>query len=254
MQLKNPIEYMQYDKISDDIMMLDKNNIIRFNVMLAKTNDSGRKFFHTEYKYKSNNSDYKSLITLRRSYDYFLSFENIYRNEIGYKEYVIVGISDYMQLKFGLEEAFRWFRDEKYSKLFMTKNGKLIMSTPIPDFVISNLPKNKYIRLMPCILVKGETEREPGIEMEIGSASNIIRMTIKHFMGMYYILSNFNMLECSQNMINYLGHPEFGTNMIDYTGNFIVQNTNDIDSEPETEYFRKRRIASERNKRITDME
>ena len=39
MELRTPIIYMDYDKISDDIYQLDKNCVVRFNVNLSKMNE-----------------------------------------------------------------------------------------------------------------------------------------------------------------------------------------------------------------------
>ena len=61
MELRTPIIYMDYDKISDDIYQLDKNCVVRFNVNLSKMNEDERRFFHSEYRYKSRNKGNKAL-------------------------------------------------------------------------------------------------------------------------------------------------------------------------------------------------
>ena len=44
------------------------------------------------------------------------------------------------------------------------------MTSPIPEFIVNNLPMNKYIRLSPTIIDKGVTnaDKEPGIRIEFG--------------------------------------------------------------------------------------
>ena len=253
MELRTPIIYMDYDKISDDIYQLDKNCVVRFNVNLSKMNEDKRRFFHYEYRYKSRNKGNKALITIRRSYDYFLTIENIYKDNNGNKEYIIIGPDTFMLLKFGLREVYKWFSDSKYSKLFMTKKGQLIMSTPIPEYTITGLSGNKYLRFVPCIISRGEEyDKEPGVEIELSSQNNIVRMTLQRFMGMYYVLSDFNMVLSAQMMLSYMGRPEFGTNMTNYVESYEERTINTPNNE-DTIMGRRRKIMKEQNIDIKDL-
>lgn len=213
-ELRTPIEFFQYDKITDDLFFLDKNTVIRFVVSLSRQNGEDRKPFHSEFEYPSRKGNYKSLITLRRSYDYYLTLENLTRDKDGFKEYIIISMYDFILFRNGLEVVIDWFTSADYKHLFAMKQGKLILTAPIPSCKVGPLGGNKFIKFIPCIL--GNETAEPGVEIELNSETNVARMNVRHFMGLYYLMSNFNMLNCAQNMLNYIGRPEFGSNLFSY--------------------------------------
>ena len=213
-ELIQPIEYLKFDKISDDVYAIGPNFILRFNVSLSKTVNDKRYHFHKEYEYSTKRGS-ESLVTLKRSFDYYLSIENIQKDSNGNKLFIRIGPQEQMIFKKGLEEAISWFTDKKYSKLYAKDKGNLIMLAPIPEFRINNLPMQKYILLTPTIIDKGiaNADKEPGIRMEFGD-NCIVEISIDRMMGLYYIISCFNMYQSAITLINYIGRPEFGTNRI----------------------------------------
>ena len=150
-------QFLQLDKISDDVLSIAPNIVLRFNVALSKISSGKRYHYHKEYMYSSKNYQ-DPLITIRRSFDYYLSFENSVKKDGYDKLFIRVGIADYLLLKHGFEEAVSWFTDKKYEYLYAKDRGKLIMVSPIPKNII-RLPQNKYITLTPTIVEKGQTPR-----------------------------------------------------------------------------------------------
>ena len=119
-----------------------------------------------------------------------------------------------MIFKRALEVVISWFTNEEFKYLFARNKGKLIITNPIPEFIIPNLPMQRVITFVPTIIDKGmaNDDKEPGIRMYLGDDTSFIDMDLDRVMGLYYVFSCFNMYQSAAIMINYLERPEFGTN------------------------------------------
>lgn len=208
--------YIKVDKISDDVYSIAPNVILKFNTSLSRTNDGNRYHFHREFEYKSKVDNPSTLVTIKRTFDYYLSIENNQKDPTtGNKLFIRIGAAEILLFKRGLETAISWFTDSKYESLFARKNGTIVMLPPIPNpFRVGKLPMDKYIEFSPTIIDKGigNYDKEPGVKIELGSRNYVINISIERLMGLYYIISNFDMYQCALLQINYLGRPEFGTN------------------------------------------
>ena len=208
------IEYFKVDKISDDVYALGPNVILKFNVSLSKISNGKRYHFHKEYEYHSKGIS-EPLVTMKRSFDYYLSIENAQKDNNGNKVFIRIGPQEYLLFKKALEECVSWFIDAKYAKLFARDKGKLVLVSPVPETKMRNLPMGKYMEFTPVIIDKGvaNADKEPGIRITLGDYEiSYIDINIDRLMGLYYIISSFNMYQSAQLMINYLGRPEFGAN------------------------------------------
>ena len=212
--MENNIEFNKIDKISDDVYSIGPNVVLKFNTSLSRINSGKRYHYHKEYEYPSKIDDAPSLVTIKRTFDYYLSIENNQKEANGEKLFIRIGPAEYYIFKKGLEEAIAWFTDTKYAKLFTTNRGQLVLMPPIPEFKISNLPMGKYIHLSPTIIDRGmpNMDKEPGVRIELSSPSYYIEISVDRLMGLYYTINTFNMYQCALSMVNYLGRPEFGTN------------------------------------------
>lgn len=214
-ELVEPMEFLKIDKISDDVYAIGPNVILKFNVSLSKISNGKRHHFHKEYEYPTKGiSEYHSLVTLKRSFDYYLSIENMQKDNFGNKAFIRIGVQEYILFKRALEVALSWFTDSKYSNLFVNDNGKLRLVAPIPDFKISKLPMQKYIEFIPIIIDYGisNADKEPGVRIILSDPSSYVDINVDRLMGLYYIISCFNMYQSAITMINYIERPEFGTN------------------------------------------
>lgn len=214
-ELIDPIEYLKIDKISDDVYAIGPNVILKFNVSLSKTSNGTRHHFHKEFEYKTAGSS-NTLVAIRRSFDYYLSIENMQKDSNGNKVFIRIGPSEYMMLKKGLEEAISWFTDKKYEKLFAKDKGKLVLVHPIPNFTINNLPMQKRMELIPVIIDRGiaNADKEPGVRIFLEDDTKFVDINLDKLMGLYYIISSFNMYQSALSVVNYLERPEFGLNRI----------------------------------------
>lgn len=212
--LIEPMEFFKVDKISDDVYAIAPNIILKFNVSLSKVSNGKRYHYHKEYEYPTSNREFPSLVTIKRSFDYYLSIENQQKDSGGNKLFIRIGPQEYFMIKNGLERVISWFNSSEYRNLFVTDKGKLIMTAPIPSHRIEPLPMQKYIEFTPTIIDKGiaNADKSPGIMVEFGDPSNRVNITLDKLMGLYYIISCFNMYQAALSIVNYLERPEFGTN------------------------------------------
>lgn len=215
---QHPIEFMKYDKISDDVYLLGNNVILKFNVSLSKISQDNKRFhFYKEFEYGSRATGYPKLLTIKRSFDYYLSIENIQKNKLtDEKAFIRIGPYDYYKLMSQLDQVYSWFTDKKYKNLFASNRGKLILTNPVPESALRGYPQNKFLRFVPTIIDKtdGETSMQRGVELDLSDYNNYVTMSIDRFMGLYYTISKFNMYEAAQNLVGYLGFPG-GINRID---------------------------------------
>lgn len=230
-ELIEPMEFFKVDKIVDDVYVIAQNVLLRFNVSLSKISGGKRYHFHKEYEYTSTknieNHD-GQLVTIKRSFDYYLSIENMQKNANGEKLFIRIGPQEIMLLRRAIDEVVTWFTDQKYSKLFAMDRGNLIITNPIPSTAVRNLPMGSYIEFVPVILDKGQAvaDKRPGIRITFNNPSNFVDIDLDRFMGLQYILSCFNMYEAALAIVNYLQRPEFGTNR------YVMENTYGSNSKP----------------------
>ena len=205
--------FLQIDKISDDILTIAPNIVLRFNVALSKISSGKRYHYHREYTYSSKMSP-DPLITIKRTFDYYLSFENTTKPDKGDKLFIRIGPSEILLVRKGFDIVNSWFNDKQFEHLYVRNGNKLLITSPVPRFRIHHLPQNKYIEFSPTIIEKGESEadRKPGINIDFGDGINIINISIERFMGLYYTISCFNMYQSAAILLNYVSRPPTGTN------------------------------------------
>lgn len=206
---KKLFEYVDYDKISDDIYFLGGGArlILRMNVCLAKkgTDDSRNHFYH-EYAYDSKYHDVGRVISMRRSYDYYLSLESL-ENKMSS---VMIRPQDMYILRSKLNEAISWFNNGT----FMFKDNKLYVLEGGQYISISGFADNKYISLSPVVIDYNDKGYK-GIRISLSELvySDIF---IDRMYGLLYIINSFNMFQSAQSMLAFMGRPDIGTNRIEF--------------------------------------
>ena len=98
-ELIEPMEFFKIDKVSDDVYAIGPNVILKFNVSLSKTSQGKRYHFHKEYEYPSKDIKNQNLVTIKRSFDYYLSIENMQKDSNGNKLFIRIGPQEYMLFK-----------------------------------------------------------------------------------------------------------------------------------------------------------
>lgn len=211
--MKNMISivHSDYEKISDELMRLPSNWVIKFNVILNKYSDKyGRQNYHKEVKYTKNGNN---CLNINRSFDYYLSIENLFKNDAGYKEFIMISVNDIYMLKFVLDKACLWFTSNEHSEMFAKKDGKIFMPRKIDSLRIPNLPMGKYIEIEPFVNEADNRDQIIGVRMFFNSSDNMTFINVSRLFALKYFIDTFNMYQSAQLMINYLQRPEYGTNM-----------------------------------------
>lgn len=226
-----PIEFSDYDKISDDMMYLGNNISLRFNVLLSRKTsltDNTRKFFHSEFRHKSKFSDSNTSISIKRSYSYYMSID------VGgerWESSVMIRIQDILILRDLLSRATKWLID---GKTFDLIDGSLVCHKR-KSIKLENMPDGKYLLFDP-ITIEYNSIKRPGIRMTISNTDVYVDMNTDIFFGFKYLIDTIDMFSCAQNMLNYIGRPpEYGYNLTnfdqDYTEYTRVSN-NPIKASP----------------------
>lgn len=210
--LIDPMEFIKYDKISDDVYALGPNTVLRFNVSLSKITSDGKRYhFYKEFEYSSHANECPSLVTVKRSFDYYLSIENVQKNRtLDEKAFIRIGPQDYYRFLSQLEIVYQWFTGKQFKNLYAKTKGKLILTSPIPEIAVGGYPQNKFLRFAPVVIDKGEGKdvMEPGVELDLSNYDNKVIMNFDRFAGLYYIIKNFDMYSTAQTLVNYLGFPD----------------------------------------------
>lgn len=207
---KPVLNHGDYNKITDDVYMLDLNVMLKMSVVLYTGKGDYRVNYHREFGYYDKNVN-REMHSVRRTYDYFLSIENT-RAINGYKEFIRIGPSEIMLVRRGLENVIRWFNDKEFENLFGYRKGKLVTARSVDPISISELPMRKYLVFEPIVVEYNDT-RNLGVRMYISSTDNYIDVPINRFMGFVHTIFDINMFMCAQIMLSYFGRPEFGTNL-----------------------------------------
>lgn len=206
---------LQYEKITDDLCILGVNTVLRFNVSLSnKTQDGNKKLFHSEFEYRAGSkyTNLNTICSIRRTFDYFLSIENLRVNQEGIKEFIMIRIQDILYVREQFELATKWFRDSKYENLFAMSKGKLVMLGRVEPIKILGLAMGKSLMLEPVVITYDDNNQTTGIRLYLSSKDNYVDMSVDKFMGVVYLISSINMYESAQLILNYIQRPELGTN------------------------------------------
>lgn len=210
--LNKAITHDKYEKITDDLLLLSPNIILKFTVGLTNYSDRfGRQSYHKEFEYSSAKSK-SNVISIKRSFDFYLSLENTKSGDN--KEFIRIGVSDIYGFRHIIKKASEWYTSKEYSNLFARKNNRLIITRRIDPLILDHLPMGKYIKLEPIIVTNINTDEDYiALRMYLSSEDNYGDISVNKLMGLMYILDTINMYESAQLLLNYIQRPEFGSNI-----------------------------------------
>lgn len=205
------IDHSRYEKITDDIMILANRVVLRMNVGLSYyTNENKRFSYHREVEYYSPKAN-KNVYNIKRNFDYYLTIEHTIN-----KDYIRIGLSDIIKLKYALEASYKFFTDPKYKNLYVKKDGELLLYMKPDPIIITDLSMDKYLQFEPCIYMNFRGEGERGLRMYLSSSDSYCDLSISRLEAFMYIINTINLFESAQLMINYLERPDFGSNLFTF--------------------------------------
>lgn len=196
----------EYEKVVDAIYWMGFNVVLNFSVVLARSENGYRKSFHQEYLYQmSKYKNHNNFITVKRTYDYFLTIENL-KPINDKKEYIIIGVTDFPYFRQKIIEASNWLSN---SNIFMYKNNNIVMIGSVDPIVINFSAWNKTITLEPIVMKNEQNLNCSGIRITLGKdRENFCDLSVDKFMGLAYIVESFNMPMAAMNILTYMGKPE----------------------------------------------
>ena len=204
-----PFEIIKFEKISDDVVHIGRNYIIKINANLAKTVNDKRYLFYKEFEYTINGH---ARTSIKRGFDYYLSIESLTKNANGDRAFVRIGVTEYYSFMKAIMDVMNWFTDKKYANVFAKKNNELILTANRPATrYVYGLPQNKFLSFELIVLEGYITQ--PGVRITVGSEDMYTDVPADAIFGIYGALVNFNMFMSAQTMVSSLGIP-LGTNRI----------------------------------------
>lgn len=206
--------YVDYDKISDDLYFLGGSArlILRMNVGLAKKQNNGdRQHFYHEYAYDSKYNDIGRVLSMRRSYDFYMTLESLEDRMSN----IMIRPQDMILLRSRINNVLSWFNDNT----FAIKKGKLyIVNKPNP-IVIGGFPERKSISFEPVVVEWEDGNQSQGVRITL-SGNTFSDISIDRFYGFVYIVNSINMVQSAQSMLAYMGRPDIGTNHIEFDNRY----------------------------------
>jgi hypothetical protein len=204
------VSFLDYDKISDDLIWFSKDIVLRFNVRLSyKTQSGERRHYLNEIKYDSRYSNYGKVLTVRRHFDYYLSLDVKYEFESS----VLIKAKDMLNVRARLKLASKWFSDGVFGK---DKKKKLhVIGSPKP-IRITNL-SGKYLELQPTIITYDNGDQIEGVRVILNELS-YADINVDRFMEWVYLMNSMDMYGCAIGLVNYI-RPDLGKNVFNMEKN-----------------------------------
>lgn len=217
-----------YSRISDKVMWLGSGAVLNFNVDLffqrkdIKSGNYIKENFHREYMYKVEDDDpYR--VKIIRDFSYYFSIEYNTKHN---KARVAIGPEQIYFIIFILKKVMQWFIGEDgINTIFSSKNNKLFI--PIhPEPIKIDLAFNGYIEFEPAIGFNKDGYEVIGINVYLNSDGSFFFMEHSILFSLFHMLNTCNMYTLAQNMLNYIGRPEYGTNAYNMnTAEFQTKNS-----------------------------
>lgn len=237
-------QFSDYNKITDDLFYFGINAVLRMNVGLNSRVGNNRENFHREVAYVDNYGDMNC--NIKRNFDCYLSIENIKMATNGYREFIRIGLVDLVLVREKFSEALRWFRDKKFTGLFVQDiNGVLIVGKNVSPIEITGLPMNKYIILEPTVFEYTDNRSEPGVRLYLSNMDNFTIMPFSRFITLVNIFLEFNIIMSAQMMLAYFGRPEYGHNLYNMNSG---ESASEIEPSPNDAFNRKHRNNTRKSK------
>ena len=236
-----PIHFIDYDKLSDDVLYLGSKLFLRMNVSLSRKKEPDMRYhYHKEYSYDSPFSKDK-LYSIKRSFDYYLSFD-----KADLRNVIIIRAQDMIVLQRGLDRVVLWFEDKDHNA-FYVKNKKLIVKKQKP-VIIDGLAMDGYLEFQPIVILsENDNKQTPGVRLTMGKEDCFADITVDKLYGLVYTIREFRLYEAAQNLLNYMGRPDFGTNLYEIESNIVPEAEDKIEGAKEN-----RSIPSKKPKSFFD--
>ena len=159
------VKHVNLVKISDKVMWLNSNWVLKFAVDLAKKTNDGRQSYYSEFGYTYNN-EYR--VEISRDFNYYYIIESIKPIIDNSKYKFRILKEDIYFVVSAFKEALKWFTNEQYKALFVrNENGSVTFGMDTESIRI-DLMYNSYIEIEPAISQLYLSDAEIGVHLYLG--------------------------------------------------------------------------------------
>ena len=203
-----------YDKIYSTIMWINNEYILKMCVDLSHTNkkmNNPRENYHKEIGYTGANG---FCVNINLDPYFYLSIESSKRSAMDNRKMTIRIYQDDMYLLlFRLNEACEWFTSDKYSKLFVKNDNKIMFLERVNNIKCGL--RYDYLEFEPAIMTNTNNgEQEIGVKLYLGADNIFTFINAISLLNLNHFLQHFNIYQAGLSLLSYLGRPEYGTNYI----------------------------------------
>lgn len=214
-QTRQYLDFMKYSKIQD-ILLYFGDLVVKMNVVLYKDiSKKGKVNFHRETEYMNPNT-----LTIdrniTRSYDCFLTIENIAPivvNGKSIKDKLCVRGGDIYLFKMAIaKKIFDMISDpDRYG---LDDRGKLSIVKQCSG-IGWNIGMNGTLDFIPGIKYSTYTQESyPCVDIIMNNnPNNVSKVYLSQMYEFLHILDSISLHQYASELINYLGRPDYGTNM-----------------------------------------
>ena len=185
-----------YNKVQDKIMFLGMNAILKMNVVLYTGGymdpNKGKKYYYGEVKYTDDEGLDKKKIN--RSFDAYLTIENIKPTEAGTKENIII----------------RGAQLELMRLTLLPTLEKIVLQ---PELFYESRNKKLYLGEAPATTI--ECGNNKFLDLYLSNETNISSMSFNTVLQFMNFIRTFSIYQYACTMINFLPRPTPGYNMFD---------------------------------------
>ena len=242
-------EFGLYSRIQDHLMFLGNNeNMVVVSVILILYQKNRKRdnyeYFHSEVQYFSETMLCETR-KIKRNNDCYILMENA--RPIGtYREVVTLRAKDLELMYLTLLPKFEYII-ANFDKIYQGIGDKMQVTNFVKPFMIEI--GNKSLIFQPGINKTFTDELAPAIDMFMnGKEENRVSMSFNQVYSFMYLIRRFNIFEYSANMMNYLGRPPAGTNLIDMVDN---RNYNQVEAMNFSDPTKRRFIGEDRDRKMS---
>ena len=212
----NKLEYSDYDKITDLLMFLSTDILLKFAVVLSKSvskTDNTRKFLHSECVYESKYRNIDESISITRTMNTYYFLIDIKGDFFGS---IVLKPGDVEILKMIIDKKILpWFFGKnmafqiRENKLYLGEYGEPVIYAP-SDY--------KYLGFAPIVITYENGQSKQGIRIYVNNQDTFAELDIDSFMTFVNIIKCTDMYNAACNLVNYVKMPPYGINQFKMVG------------------------------------
>ena len=205
-------DYGDYFSIKDTVAWI--NSYVMVKVVLnivSETKEGKQRPYHSEIvsHKKSGNS---GLTMMRDLSNCYLSIES--RKTVnGNHGFAMIRNSSMSQFRKVINACYEQY-DKHFNEIFSKRNGHIYIKQVYP-ITISPLPLKGFITFKAGLIETFPGEKNGGINMYLSSGTDYTQLTVEDMATFAEVVNGINLYTAAQNMANYIGRPEFGSNIYD---------------------------------------